>query len=322
MKTIVTNKIIRFTMMLLLGISGSSAYAEDQVAATYLYHLSNFFGTVPYMAAVVRVDNTNKEVYVSSGSAVRVYNHSGMEIYDFSSNARVMNRINNDFAVDEEGVIFYLQYDSTPGSTAYTLTRRNYLMSPLSTIELTGLPQDLRRFAPTRIVYHQGLLYLGDLQGLLIVVTDRQGRYQRQFDLKEVLPKSTDSEDNEIGDFSVDRDGSVLLILPVTGYAMRATLDGRVEQIAKRGSGRGKLGVPSSVVVDAKGNYFVADKLKSTIMVFDRDFKCVSEFGGRGPYRGGITVPTSLAIDDRNRLYVSQLANQGVSVFQITDVLQ
>ena len=314
--------ILIFLMMFTVLLSGSSSYAEGEVTATYLYHLSNFAGTVPYQLPHVRVDNTNHEIFVSSSTGIKIYNYSGMEIYDFNRQYYLLNQFNIDFAVDEEGWIFFLtvHYNPVTGNKTNSLGRRNYMMVPVESIALTGLPSELINVAPSRLVYHQGFLYLGDLDGMQIIVIDKKGRYQKHYDLKVALPENSDKEDWGMSDFFVDRDGSILFTAPVIGSAYRVSPDGAIAVISRRGSGRGKLGIPSSIIADAKGNYLVADKLKSSIIMFNKDFQCIAEFGFRGPNPENITGPTTLAIDDRNRLYVSQLAFKGVSVFQLPDI--
>ncbi len=314
--------ILVFLMMSAALMTGASSYAEDSFIPTYLYHLSNFAGTVPYQTPQVRVDNTNHEIYVLSDRGIKIYNFSGMETYDFNRQYYRLNAFNNDFSIDGEGWIYFLtvSYDPRTGKTTSSLSRRNYMMVPMESIALTGLPPQLADFAATRLIYHQGLLYLGNLESLQIVVVDKQGRYQKHHDLRSVFSAATDKEDLTMSDFFVDRDGSILFTAPVVGSAYRVSPDGAVDVISKRGSGRGKFGIPSSIVADAKGNYVVADRLKSSIIVFNRDFVCIGEFGFRGPKPENLSGPTSLAIDDRNRLYVSQLAFKGVSVFQLPDI--
>jgi hypothetical protein len=318
-KSVMQNILIIF-MMLAALLAGSSSYAADGVTATYLYHLSNFVGTVPYQMPHVRVDNVNHEIYVMASTGIKIFNYSGMEIYNFNRQYNRLNEFNNDFAVDDEGRIFFLtsNYNPLTDKKTYSLGNRNYMMMPHESIELTGIPPELINVAPSRLVYHQGFLYLGDTDGMQVIVIDRQGRYQKHFDLKVAFPENSDKEDVVMSDFAVDRDGSILFTAPVIGSAYRVSPNGAVTIISRRGSGRGKFGIPSSIIADAKGNYLVADRLKSCIIVFNKDLKCIAEFGFRGPNPENITGPTNLAIDDLNRLYVSQLAFKGVSVFQLS----
>jgi DNA-binding beta-propeller fold protein YncE len=71
------------------------------------------------------------------------------------------------------------------------------------------------------------------------------------------------------------------------------------------------------IVVDDLGYYYVADRLKSAVIVFDRDLRFQTEFGFRGFKPDNLMGPKNLALDAEGRLYVSQLRSRGVSVFKI-----
>ncbi|HMN03034.1 MAG TPA: hypothetical protein PKC17_09745, partial [Geobacter anodireducens] len=94
--------------------------------------------------------------------------------------------------------------------------------------------------------------------------------------------------------------------------------DGKVDSFGKRGSAPGKFGVPAGIAADGLGNYYISDKLRCAILVFDRQFKFIHEFGGRGDAPGSLVGPDDLAIDAEGKLYVGQLGKRGVSVFKVT----
>jgi len=71
-------------------------------------------------------------------------------------------------------------------------------------------------------------------------------------------------------------------------------------------------------VADDQGYYYVADRLKSVVLIFDKDFNFQTEFGYRGFKPQNLIGPRNLGLDQNGRLYVSQLSNRGVSVFKIT----
>jgi hypothetical protein len=62
----------------------------------------------------------------------------------------------------------------------------------------------------------------------------------------------------------------------------------------------------------------VSDRLKSAVLIFDKNFKFVKEFGYRGRKPHNLISPRDLSLDAKGRLYVSQLSSRGVSVFKIT----
>jgi 6-phosphogluconolactonase (cycloisomerase 2 family) len=72
------------------------------------------------------------------------------------------------------------------------------------------------------------------------------------------------------------------------------------------------------IVADDKGFLYVADRLKSAVLIFDKDFKFQAEFGYRGIKPNNLIGPNSLGLDNQGLLYVSQLRSRGISVFKIS----
>jgi hypothetical protein len=93
--------------------------------------------------------------------------------------------------------------------------------------------------------------------------------------------------------------------------------DGTLRSFGIKGSAPGKFNVVSSLAVDDKGFYYVTDILKSAVLVFDKDFRWLKEFGYRGNRPGSLFSPVDIAAGG-GRIFVSQYARKGVSVFKIT----
>jgi hypothetical protein len=74
----------------------------------------------------------------------------------------------------------------------------------------------------------------------------------------------------------------------------------------------------SGIVADDLGNYLVVERLRSVVMVFNKEFLFVKEFGYRGTKAENLVGPNDLALGNSGRLYVTQLRNRGVSVFSLT----
>jgi DNA-binding beta-propeller fold protein YncE len=94
--------------------------------------------------------------------------------------------------------------------------------------------------------------------------------------------------------------------------------DGQFEVFGTSGGARGKFGVVAGIEADEHGNIYVADRLRSVVLIFDDEFNFQTEMGYRGGAPHNLVVPDDLAVDARNnKLYVSQAANLGVSVFKL-----
>ena len=121
----------------------------------------------------------------------------------------------------------------------------------------------------------------------------------------------------DIDGFSVDSEGNMLFTIPVKFAAFVLSPDGQYVQFGRPGGAPGKFNNVGGIVADDQGYYYVADKLKSAILIFDKDFRFQLEFGYRGSRPENLNAPRNLALDSYGRLYVSQLG-KGISVFQIT----
>jgi hypothetical protein len=160
-------------------------------------------------------------------------------------------------------------------------------------------------FQPNHLAYWDR--HLADNGNLQVVIMDGKGNVKQSLDLFTLLDLEENQRNNILMDgFSVDREGSVLFTLPVLFSAFRVSLGGNVASFGKPGSLPGKFGVVSGIIADNRGNYLVADKLRTVISVFDNDFNFLTEFGFRGNAPGNLIGPMDLAIDGNDSVYVVQ----------------
>lgn len=291
---------------------GMSAPVAAQVRVTYLHRLSNFEGQVPYDWGQVFVDQARDETYVIYLNRIRVFNASGMETYRFGDDLDLGEII--DGAVDEAGDILLLSYRAGRP----LVTRCNFRGVPVGPVEITGLPEGVS-FRPNRVVFRGGLLYFASLGAADVVVTDTTGAFREYIDLLGAMEVS----DNRRGDvalfgFTVDEAGSIYVTVPVLFRVFKWSPDKTMTSFGRSGSAAGRFGVIAGIAVDRQGRVIVADKLKSVVMVFDKDFTFLSEFGYRGARPENLIVPDDLAIDARGQLFVTQARKRGVSVFSLS----
>jgi len=290
-----------------------SVLCADGVKVSHLYNLSNFSGTIPYNHVGLFVDRQRDEVYVADGSTIRIFNGSGMEVYRFVIAPAHINV--NGLVVDEDGDILALSSDPGP---APTLVRWNYRGEPKARLGISGIPPEFASIAPGALATRNGHLFLASTTQLLIVEADRSGAFVKGYDLGQMLdiPES-DRPATQMEGFSIDREGNLLLTIPVLFQAFVISPDGKVAAFGKAGSAPGRFGVVSGIAADGRGNYLVGDKLRSVVMVFGPGFKFLTEFGyvGRGPEN--LVRPGELAAGETDKLYVTQLMNRGVAVFSV-----
>lgn len=292
-----------------LVIGANPAFA--QVQATYLHTLAGFGGPLKYDGVRVSVDLEREETYVIYQNLVHIFNPSGMEVFVFGDGLDLGQIL--DVAVDGNGDIILLSYKDSRS----ILTRCDFRGVPIGPIEIRNLPAGLVFYA-NRMVHRNGLLYFAALATSSIIITDVTGDFRSHI---EFLPLLTEEEKKKGGvesiGFTVDREGSIFLTMPVLFTIYKRSPDGKLASFGRPGSAPGRFGIVAGIASDSRGNLLVADKLKSVVMVFDKDFNFLTEFGFRGSRPANLIVPDDIAVDRRDRVYVSQARRRGVSVFSL-----
>jgi hypothetical protein len=308
--------LLLITIFSLMTMFALPTLSNAAIQASFLYTLSDFTGPFLIGGGRMFVDKDRNEAYILYQNVVRIFNENGLEIYRFNEDNN-LGRLTA-LAVDRDGTIFLLSYDDRG---VYVIIRCNYRGEPTGRIELAGLPSDFAdygKFSPNYMAYREGQFYLADARTLRIAVADRNGQVQKTYDLIPLLDlKEKDRADNEMGGFSVDSEGNMLFTVPVLFSATVLSPEGKVQNFGQAGSIPGKFGVVSGIIADNKGNYLVADKLKSVISVFNKSTQFLMEFGSRGNGPGDLIVPDGLAVDGSDKVYVTQGGNRGISVFKL-----
>jgi len=299
--------------VMFMGIGPADVRAEVQT--DFLYSLSNFSGTVPLNLARIHFDEDRQEMYVtdSGTGGVRIFNAQGMEIYRFGDDWNLGSI--NAAAVRKDGNILLLN-QTISKNTIFVCNFRGEVVSELA---LQNLPSDFGGFSPGGMVYRHEKLYLLDNNAMRLLVTDSNGVSMIGYDLASLVEiEEKKRSQTAIGGFSVDREGNILFTVPVLFSAFKLTPEGKLSGFGRPGSAPGRFNNTGGIVADDRGYYYVSDRLKSAVLIFDKNFKFVKEFGYRGRKPDNLISPRDLSLDAKGRLYVSQLSSRGVSVFKIT----
>jgi hypothetical protein len=277
---------------------------------TYLYSLSTNFGPVPVSNAQLSYDREHHELFVSGDGPVRVFNESGMETFTFGEDPEIGFIVS--IASTEDGDLVAL----TAREGRMALVRLSFRGELRGAIQPQGLPEDYAQFQPSIMRYANGKLYLADLGGMRIVVLEPSGAYVASYDVAEKLGEAKKRGDLGLRGFNVDREGNMLFTIQPLFRAYSMSPEGEIHAFGQKGSAPGKFNIVGGIARDDAGNYYVADILKSAVIIFDREFAYRKEFGYRGPKPGNLAAPEDLAASG-DRLFVSQRARKGVSVFQV-----
>jgi hypothetical protein len=318
MKAVRANYLI-VPLVALLFLASFPAQASAEVKSAYLYSLANFYGKIPYNDVRIRVDKVRDEAYVVERGIVRVFNENGMEFFWFGDNPELESIY--DLAVDEKGDLFLLSFaPSNPETPIYFLLRCNYRGDVKEKMTVTGLPAGFSGFFPNYMFYRDGHFLFLNNSKMQVVVTDRKGVFQKGYDLADIIEiPEKDRPNTEIFGFNLDSEGNMLFTVAVLFQAFVVSPDGKVTAtFGKAGSAPGLFGVVGGIAKDDQGNYLVAERLRSVVMVFDREFRFLKEFGYRGDKPGNLIRPNEVAVGNAGKIFVTQVRNRGVSVFNVT----
>ena len=282
-----------------------------QVSPKYLYTLSSVVGPLRYDGIRVNADQDRDETYVVYQNVVRIFNQSGMEIFSFGDDLDLGGIV--DAAADRDGDILLLSYKDARG----LVTRCNFRVVPVARVEITNLPAGVA-FRANRLIIRGGLFYFADLAASSVTITGSDGKCRQHVDFARLIgADEVQKAGADMFGFTVDRDGSIFFTMPTLARVYKYSPDGTLKYFGRAGSSAGRFGIISGIATDSRGDVLVSDKLRSVVMVFDKDFNFVTEFGYRGARPENLIVPDNLATDRQDRVYVSQGRRRGVSVFTV-----
>jgi hypothetical protein len=293
-----------------------SAPAGGGIEVSFLYNLSTLTGTVRLSGLGLSRDAFTKELFAYGYGGVRIYNPSGMEVFSFGDD-EAFGIMRGVVAYENGDLLILTHSDGIPA-----LVRCSYRGEPMGKLEPTGAPEGYRfgqDFTPSALAHSGGNLYLADTAGMRVLVTGATGAYVASYDVASLIEMEKKRADLGLNGFSVDRDGNLLVTVAPLFKAYVISPAGEVRSFGKSGSAPGLFNVVKGIASDEQGNLFVVDSLKCAVMVFDRDFRFLGEFGYRGVGPGRLIVPESIVVAD-GRVFVSQNGNRGVSVYQVRRV--
>jgi hypothetical protein len=307
---------MRGLLAIALALPASAALASVPPAApvevSFQHRLSTSFGTIPFAGAFLSYDRAHRELFVMGDGVVRVFNDSGMETFTFGEDPQV-GTIRGVASLENGDLIV-----QTIREGGMQLVRCNFRGEFVGVIEPRGVPAGYEQALQGRMRFVAGKIYLADLGGMRILVLDEEGAFVAAYDVAEKLDLGSQRETTGLRGFNVDKDGEILFtIQPLfAAYVMSPT--GGIRQFGERGSAPGKFNIVGGIARDDAGNVYVADILKSAVLVFDPELRFQREFGYRGPGPGNLAAPEEIVAAGEGKLFVSQNARRGVSVFQVS----
>jgi len=300
------------TLALLLTALLAPEVARPQVVdVSFLYKLSSTTGVIPFHGMSIEYDSYARELMVFGGGRVSLFNQSGMEVFTFGEDVELGAFIAAAPTASGDYVLLAPREDRT--EVLVTNFRGEFKQRVIP----SGLPPEFAaQFQPNFIGWAKDHIYLAELGRMRLVVLAMDGTLVKFHDLAVLCEVGDKREDFGIRGFRVTPNGDVLFTVQALFKAFVLSADGKFQSFGQRGGAPGKFNVVTGIARDERGFYYVADILKSAVLVFDKDFRWVKEFGYRGGRPGNIFAPVDVAVG-AGKVYVSQFARRGVSVFEI-----
>jgi hypothetical protein len=303
------------TLALLAALAAPATVRAQPVDVSFLYKLSSTTGVIPFHGLSVSYEPVGKETIVVGSGRVTIFNSSGMEVYSFGDDP-ALGGIVAAAPTDNGDYVLLSQVDD--GQQAIVVA--NFRGELVGRVEPRGLPDSVPRpFLASAIGWAKDHIYLADLGGMRIVVLGMDGAFLEFHDLAERCEVADKRADNGLKGFRVAANGDILFTVQPLFKAYVLKPGGELVAFGQRGSARGKFNVITGIAADERGYYYVADILKSAVLVFDKNLRWVKEFGYRTNKPGAIFAPVDLAAGD-GKVFVSQFARKGVSVFEVKAV--
>jgi len=302
---------IRAALLALLALTPAVA-AAGTVDLSFVFDLATVNGRLPSSWARLSYDREHQEVFVLHAGVVRVFNQAGMEIHRFGDDGD-LGGIEAVAPLDSGEILVLSNVDGHR-----KILRCNFRGERVGELKLSGLPPAVEAaFEPETMVHQGRTLYLWDARHRTAVALDEDGRFLREYRLDELVKTDPRKRaDSAVFGFGVDADGDLLFTMPMIFTAFVISPSGEVRSFGKRGSAPGRFNVVGAITSDEKGNLFLTDRLRCVVMIFDRSFQFLGEFGYRGEDDGELIMPSDLVVAN-DLVFVAQAAERGVRVYRV-----
>jgi YYY domain-containing protein len=141
----------------------------------------------------------------------------------------------------------------------------------------------------------KGRVYVADTFNHRVQAFDEKGKFLLQFEGTFFAPRGV----------CVDGKGRIWVADTGNGALKLFSKDGKpIEEVGRKGSGKGEFMSPTGVAVDRRGNVYVADTGNKRVQVLDRKGNYVSEFPVEGWEEGVFNEP-GIDVDKRGDVYLT-----------------
>lgn len=279
-----------------------SSAGEDRLE--YVYELTTTTAKVTLAWPRLAWDPEGKELYLATSRGVQFFNEAGVETYRFTS-ATIVGNVTHAIPLRDGEMLV-----ATAREQKRVLVRCDFRGEPIDELQLKGLPPELAEFEFGDVQRAGDKLYFFDAKKLRVVSTALDGTFSGVLDFRRAMEADgSPPGDLEPRGFWADEKGAVYVTFPMMFHVAVVSPTGEVKGFGQKGSVAGKFNVIAAVAADDDGYIYVADILKSSVQVFDPQFRFVGQ-------TTGLVLPGGLAYGG-GRLYVAQGGKAGVAVFRV-----
>jgi hypothetical protein len=273
-----------------------------EVRVRYMFSLASQSGKTTLDVPLLSWDPEARELYVLFGDDLRVFNASGMEIHRFEPSFEVGRKMSVTPLPGGDLLVWAIKEGES------RLVRCDFRGRPVGEFTLSGIPPDLAGVGRAGPFRAGDRLYFRDETGSRLAVTTLDGAFiaVRELTLN-FGEEKLEPEDLAQRGFWIDQKENVYFSFPLLFHVAVLGPDGKQRGFGEKGSTAGKFNVIANVAVDEDGYVYVADVLKSTVMVFNPEFRYVGQVAG-------IFRPAGILYAD-GKLFVAQGRSAGVAVF-------
>lgn len=150
-----------------------------------------------------------------------------------------------------------------------------------------------------------------------IFVADVANKTISKFSPKGVFFQATPLEGRP-ADMLFDVQQNMYILYPESGRIVKRPMDGGyTETIEFSWEGRNYLTDSTRISVDMRGDIYLIDRLKDSVVKIDQDQHLLLSFGSKGIGRGQFDQPIGIIADDQGKIYVADSRNKRVQVIEV-----
>ncbi|MBP9853619.1 MAG: hypothetical protein KBD53_01990 [Candidatus Omnitrophica bacterium] len=246
----------------------------------------------------------NKDIYVLDQKIpqVFVFNPAGKIMFSFGRSGSGMGELSNpqSLAISRNGDVVIAD---TGNKRVQVFNARGNFM-----YELGNSGSEPGQFSEPALVATDAYGY--------ILVADTSNKSISKFSPKGVFFQSIPLEGSPT-DMVFDIQQNLYMFYPEMGKIVKWPMEGKMESIEFAWEGRNYVADAARISVDMRGDIYLIDQLKNSVVKIDQKRKILLSFGSKGTGRGQFDQPLGMVTDDQGNIYIADTKNRRVQMIEV-----